>query len=85
MNRLDSVKFADEFLPDEEISVVAQDNFNNVKEKTFIIKAQSAAASTGNVKRKYYALLIGVEEYADNRINSLDRTSKRRHSLERSY
>ena len=66
----DSVKFKDEFLPDEEISVVAQDNFNNVKERTFIIKAQ--AASTASASRKYYALLIGVEEYADTRIPSLD-------------
>ena len=70
---MDSVKFDGEFVADEEVLVIARDNFNNVNQRTFIIKGQDADVSANTKsKRKYYALLIGVNDYADEKIESLD-------------
>jgi uncharacterized caspase-like protein len=74
---VDSAKFASEFMNGEEILVIARDNFGNVKERSIIIKGQAADLnSSAKTNRKYYALLIGVNEYSDRAIGSLSEPIK---------
>jgi len=61
----DSVKFNAEFYNDDEIFIRAVDNFNNVKDRSFVVKAQAAAMAGGKVTRKFYALLLAVNDYND--------------------
>lgn len=61
----DSVNIYSEFYNDDEVFVRAEDHFNNVRDRSFIVKAQTAVAAGGKVTRKYYALLLAVNDYAD--------------------
>lgn len=70
----DSLSFLTNFPSGEEVSVEARDNFNNVKERTFVIKTlpeESSVSSTKQPVRKYYALLMAVQEYSDHEIETL--------------
>jgi hypothetical protein len=76
----DTLVFAYSFMPGQEVAVLARDNSNNVKEKSFLIKGQQATpaaiAVAGPKQHRYYALLIGVEEYEDPEIASLSEPVK---------
>ncbi len=75
----DSLRFVAEFLPGEEVTVKARDNFNQGSTGSFVIKGTQQAmpgSSNKNLNRKYHALLIAVEEYADQEITSLDEPIK---------
>jgi hypothetical protein len=75
----DTLIFNLSFKPNEEVVVVAKDNFSNVKEKSFLIKAQESVvvnATSAPNARKFYALLIGVNEYHDPAITSLNEPIK---------
>jgi hypothetical protein len=60
----DTVRFNAEFYNDDEVFIRAEDIFNNVRDRNFNIKAQTVVAG-GKVTRKYYALLLAVNDYAD--------------------
>ena len=72
----DSLVFTAEFLPGEDVTIVARDNFNQGTEKSFVIKGMSERPASGSlnkkVNRKYYALIMAVQEYADPEIPSLN-------------
>jgi len=72
----DSLVFTAEFLPGEDVTIVARDNFNQGTEKTWLINGMSEKAASSplnkKVKRKYYALLMAVQDYADPAIMSLN-------------
>jgi len=72
----DSLVFTAEFLPGEDVTIVARDNFNQGTEKSFVIKGMSEVPGSGSlnkkVNRKYYALLMAVQDYADVEIPSLN-------------
>ncbi len=67
----DSLVFALAFNQGEELSVIARDNFNNPNAKSFIIKGQQLAKG-GKIERKYYALLIGAQDYSDQAFQQLN-------------
>lgn len=69
----DSLMLALSFKPEEEVSIKVKDQFNNEKDKSFVIKGQAVVISTvaAEIKHRYYALLIGVQQYEDPAINSL--------------
>lgn len=78
-NRKDTLVFSYSFLPGQEVSVIARDISNNVKEKSFIVQGtstSSAVAASTRVQHRYYAVLIGVEEYEDPEITSLSEPVK---------
>ena len=75
----DSVILIEEFLPGEEILVKAGDSFHQKTEKNFFIKSSSESAKYfANVKttRKYFALLLAVQEYKDPKIEPLNEPIK---------
>ena len=71
----DSLVFALAFNQGEELSVIARDNFNNPNAKSFIIKGQQLAKG-GKIERKYYALLIGAQDYSDPAFQQLNEPIK---------
>ncbi|MBS1488548.1 MAG: caspase family protein [Bacteroidetes bacterium] len=80
-NGQDSVTYAKIFAPDHEVLVRAKDKFNNVKERSLIIRGQApqpAATSLASELpvRKNYMLLIAEQEYGDPTIASLSEPFK---------
>ena len=70
-----SLTFLEEFFPGDEVQVRAADNFNLVADKSFIVRGQASTQldeSATKPKRKYYALLMAVEEYQDDQITPLN-------------
>lgn len=67
----DSVKISAEYYKDEEVIVTATDNFGNVKDRNYIIQAQATGVAAAGVQRKYYALLMAVNEYSDPSFDQL--------------
>ncbi len=75
----DSVILTGEFLPGEEILVQAGDSFHQKTEKNFFIKSASEGSKYfANVKttRRYFALLLAVQEYKDPKIEPLNEPVK---------
>jgi hypothetical protein len=69
-----TLTFIEEFFPGDEVELKAADNFNFVKERNFIVKGYHEAPldlQSTKSKRKYYALLMAVEEYQDENIPTL--------------
>jgi hypothetical protein len=76
--RQDTVVLSYAFLPGKEIDVYVKDQFNNVREKSFIVKApeKTAAVNPASAEDRFHALLIGVDDYQDTKITSLSEAIK---------
>jgi hypothetical protein len=61
----DSIVIAAEFYKNDEVIVRVVDNFNNVNNGNYIVQEQTAALAGEKASRKYYALLLAVNEYMD--------------------
>jgi hypothetical protein len=74
----DSMTFSKEFLPGQEVSVVASDQYNNVKERSLIIKGElpKLVANNTETKRLNYLLLIAEQDYTDTGISPLSEPLK---------
>ncbi|MEP0861414.1 MAG: caspase family protein [Ignavibacterium sp.] len=59
--------------PPESLVIYASDIFGNFTEITAVIKIEDPSTTLTEISEvKYHAILIGVEDYADQRINNLD-------------
>jgi hypothetical protein len=69
----DTLVLSYQFSPGQEVEVFAKDRFNNVREKSFIIQAQSRpeAITPVSVQDRFRALLIAINDYQDPNIVSL--------------
>lgn len=76
----DSLVFAKAFVGDQEVSVLAKDKFNNVKERSFIIRGQAPqapiAVNAPAIEHRNYLLLIAEQEYSDPAISHLSEPIK---------
>lgn len=70
----DSLSIVRHFKPGEEISVKARDDFNNVIGMSFVVTPllHNTTSKPTKVKRKYYALLIAIQDYNDQSIAPLN-------------
>ena len=77
-DKADSVVNTFYFMPGQEVNVSARDLANNVKDRTFVIKETVlapvvvAAAINSAPQHKFYALIMGVQEYDDPAITPLE-------------
>lgn len=76
--RQDTVVLSYALLPGKEIEIYAKDQFNNVREKSFTIKAQNKTAEVtpASAEDRFHALIIGIDEYQDTKITSLSEAIK---------
>lgn len=77
----DSISFAKSFAPNHEVMVTAKDKFNNVKERSLVIRGQVPQAVNPSdlavvTQHKNYMMLISEEEYQDPGIASLSEPFK---------